>query len=372
MRVFVLTLGTRGDFELFLALGRALVRDGHEVVLGSSPCFAERARLGGLEPAPLGSGQQHEMVSILRSLAELPDPVERTRAYAVRWLRPQLAEARGAIAAHAGRADYFVSNLKMAMRRGDTVIPGASVSYDPPRTLDDLARYPGRAHPREILELVALSRPLLDAEGRWGPEFHFTGFWHESGPAAPDAALREFVEGGRAPVVLTMGSMVMFDPDALVHEFAAALRQTGRRGVVVAGWSGLARSAFGSAAGEQLHCVAEADYDWLFARAASVVHHGGTGTVGAVLRAGRPSIIVPQIACQVQFGELLLREQLASAVLDVRVLEAGRLAAAIEVAGEERLLESARRWQKTVSAEGGVEAAAALIGAHAGELGLGR
>ena len=136
MRVFVLTLGTRGDFELFLTLGRALARDGHEVLLGTSPCFAERARLAGVEVAPLGSGQQHEMVSILRSLAELPDPVQRTRAYAERWLRPQLAEARGDIAAHAGHADYFVSNLKMAMRRGDAVIPGASVSYDPPRTLD--------------------------------------------------------------------------------------------------------------------------------------------------------------------------------------------------------------------------------------------
>lgn len=369
MRVFLLTLGTRGDFELFLSLGRALVRGGHEVILGSSPCFTERARLGGLDAAPLGSGSQEEMVSILRSLAELHDPVERTRAYAQRWLRPQLGESRAEIAAHAGRADYFVSNLKMAMRRGDDVIPGASVTYDPPHSLDDLAHYPGHNHPREILELVALNRPLLDPDARWGPEFCFTGFWYESRPSTPDAELLAFVESGPAPVVLTMGSMLMFDADELLREFSAALRDSGRRGVVVAGWAGLAAPA---ARQEHLHCVAEADYEWLFARAESVVHHGGTGTVGAVLRAGRPSIVLPQIACQLQFGELLRSQQLASAVLDARAPKSRTLAAAIEGAAEEGVLESARRWQKTVSADGGVEDAAARIGAHAEGLGLGR
>ena len=44
--------------------------------------------------------------------------------------------------------------------------------------------------------------------------------------------------------------------------------------------------------------IDEAPYELLFAHAAAVVHHGGVGTLAAVLRAGKPSIILPQVACQ--------------------------------------------------------------------------
>ena len=42
MRVFLLTLGTRGDFELFFSLGCELRRRGHSVLLGSSHFYADR------------------------------------------------------------------------------------------------------------------------------------------------------------------------------------------------------------------------------------------------------------------------------------------------------------------------------------------
>jgi UDP:flavonoid glycosyltransferase YjiC (YdhE family) len=34
-------------------------------------------------------------------------------------------------------------------------------------------------------------------------------------------------------------------------------------------------------------------HEWLFERVAAVVHHGGAGTTGAALRAGRPMVVVP-------------------------------------------------------------------------------
>jgi UDP:flavonoid glycosyltransferase YjiC (YdhE family) len=39
-------------------------------------------------------------------------------------------------------------------------------------------------------------------------------------------------------------------------------------------------------------------HTWLFDRVSAIVHHGGFGTTGSALRAGRPAIIVPHIIDQ--------------------------------------------------------------------------
>jgi sterol 3beta-glucosyltransferase len=39
-------------------------------------------------------------------------------------------------------------------------------------------------------------------------------------------------------------------------------------------------------------------HTWLFDRVSAIVHHGGFGTTGSALRAGKPAIIVPHIIDQ--------------------------------------------------------------------------
>ena len=161
---------------------------------------------------------------------------------------------------------------------------------------------------------------------------------------------------------MTMGSMATFDAERLLRAFSAALERSGRRGVVVGGWSGLGVAA---AENEILCRVEEADYDWLFARAACVIHHGGAGTVGAVLRAGRPSIVLPQLLPQQRFADMLVRERLATGVFDARTVSADTLAASVGRALEDQsVVDSALRWRRHVEAEDGVAAAARAIEAH--------
>jgi len=360
MRVFIVTLGTRGDFELFAALGRELRRRGHDVVLGAAPFQEAAARTGGLDWVAIGGGERGHMIELLRSLAPESDRAERTRRFASLWLRPQLEAGRAQMAATAQRCDYFISNLKLAMARDGAVIPGAFVTYDPPRAVSDLAMYGGHRHAGRILELVALNRRLVDPEGVWGAEYRFTGFWHARPPVDVPPPKLDAVARSDAPVVLTMGSMTMFDADRLVSTFAEALRLGGRRGVVVGGWSGL-----GASAPEGVEAVAEADYDWLFPRAACVVHHGGAGTVAAVLRAGRPSVLLPQVSAQEDFARVLMRERLAGDVLDVHRLTAPAFAKAIAAACSPDGLRAAALWRDRVADDGGLAAAADLIEAHA-------
>ena len=362
MRVFLLTLGTRGDFELFFSLGCELRRRGHSVLLGSSRFYADRVMAAGLTWAQMGDGSHEDLLTLLRSLSSVEDKVQRVRQVTDRWLRPQLAAAQTQISKAGMLSDYFVSNLKLMLKREDSILPGAFVSYDPPGSIRDLARYGSAGQDGRIIELVAMSRDLVDPDARWGRDFHFTGFWQSEGQrgwSAPDD-LAAFVARADPPVVMTMGSMVMFSLPALMGALTEALRITGRRGVVVGGWA-----PADDLASESLMTVPEADYEWLFPRAACVIHHGGSGTVGAVLRGGRPSVLLPQIPAQEAFGRMLMQAGLASASLETLDIVPQALAAAIDRAATDPVLnESARRWREIARAEGGVTAAADLIEQH--------
>src|SRR5689334_713104 len=315
MRIFLLALGTRGDFELFLTLSDALKQRGHVVRLGSSRFYASRVAEAGLDFVPIGTGRLEDFVAILRDLEHIADRRQRAREVAQRWLKPQLDQGEREIARIAMVSDYFVGNLRSVIRRGDTVLPTAFVTYDPPSSIDALHHHVETMAQDRVLELVAMSRPLVDPHGEWGQRFHFTGFWRAQTAPSPAQALVAFVRSGAAPVVMTMGSMLSFAAERLLDVFKEALRICGRRAVVVSGWAGMS-----SAPDEHVFTVTQADYDWLFPQAACIVHHGGSGTVGAALRAGRPSVLLPQISAQEVYGEALVREHLASASLDVDTL----------------------------------------------------
>jgi len=364
MRISMLTLGTRGDFELLLTLGRRLRSRGHQVVLGTSEFYAARVREAEIEWAQIGCGTRDDLLAVLRSLSSVADKAKRTLLFQDKWIGPQLSLADGQIAAIAAGTDYFVSNLKIAVRRDGEIIPGAAVTYDPPRTIEDLSRSATHGHGASILDLVAMNKGLVDPESLWGEQYHFTGFWSDEQQAVrrPSPRLSEFLANGLPPVVITMGSMVMFDAWNLVRQIIAALGVCGRRGIIVSSWSGISPADVSEG---PVYCVSQIPYDWLFAKASCIIHHGGCGTVAAVLRAGRPSILLPQVSCQEEFGRILARENLVAGVLDAQCLNHVDLAEAIQKAvADEELERNARKWQQAVLEDGGVELAAELIENH--------
>jgi len=79
----------------------------------------------------------------------------------------------------------------------------------------------------------------------------------------------------------------------------------------------------------RLQVVDEADDEALFRHASCVVHHGGTGTVGTVLRAGVPSVLLPHIAPQHAWARVLLRAHLCADVLEAATVTAAALARAL-------------------------------------------
>ena len=447
MRVFIMTMGTRGDLELFLTLGRALQARGHQVLLGAPPLFQTQVREAALEFTPLGTGTHEEHLDVLRGLTGFSDPLQRVREYARRWLLPQLELSWNEIQYLANRAEYFINNLKILIKRPEgSAVPGAWVNYDPPFSEENRKAYDA-TQPSDgtILNLVAMNQRLVDPQAQWGERYHFTGFWRAecTSGGGPPPELAAFLNAGSPPVVLTMGSMVMFDPARLADTFAEALRRSGQRGVIVGGWARIAQGAAAPALQESRPAtalvggwmglaptappatpapaapgtlaldtlmsgwsvagafpvsfgaplpaatapavpaaaprpaatvsvdgpvirVSEASYDWLFPQAACVIHHGGCGTLSAVMRAGIPSILLPQIPPQELFGRLLAQVHLSTGSFDVNLLDPAALADAIHRAVTDETVRSAcRDWQPVVACDPGVPLAVELVEEHA-------
>lgn len=85
-----------------------------------------------------------------------------------------------------------------------------------------------------------------------------------------------------------------------ISRFAVeAAMGAGVRAVVLGGWAALSLDALPTgplreyAAANVLFYAGSLPHEWLFPRCAAAVHHGGAGTVAAVLRCGIPNIVTP-------------------------------------------------------------------------------
>ena len=116
------------------------------------------------------------------------------------------------------------------------------------------------------------------------------GYWTLPTPSDIDPALRRFLDRPGPVVTVGFGSMTTSDP--------AAFRDSSPAPPVRGGKSRAAHRV-GRVAdtpesnAEDVYVGASAPHSWLFTRVAATVHHGGAGTTGAALSAGKPTVIIP-------------------------------------------------------------------------------
>lgn len=123
-----------------------------------------------------------------------------------------------------------------------------------------------------------------------------TGFpFFDSESGADDelaVELQAFLDDGPPPLVFTLGSFAVASAGRFYDEAAALSRAVGRRAVLLTGQLGPPHRD-----GDCL-IMNYAPHSAVFPRASAIVHHGGIGTIGQALRAGRPQIVVPHFGDQ--------------------------------------------------------------------------
>lgn len=162
----------------------------------------------------------------------------------------------------------------------------------------------------------------------WGEHIHVTGYWLLDEPDwSPPQDLIDFLDAGIPPVFFGFGSMPVRDPARLTAIILDALKQSGQRGILSAGWAGLS----GNDLPDTVKHIGYTPYNWLFPRMAGVVHHGGSGTTGLALRSGVPSMITPFVADQFYWARHITELGVSPGGIPHKQLSADKLADAIRV-----------------------------------------
>lgn len=344
MKALILTFGTKGDVEPYIALGRALKSAGHEATVATAAGYEDDVRSLGVDFVPSNSLMLDVMQDSFGTIAGPGDMRRAAKAMsagiresfddqlrAVRSTQPDIIvyhpKCLGAphLAEHLGiRA---VLSLPLPFYTPTTSYPISFIPRDMGPQLNrwsyaftraSALLYSGMVNDfRRKLGLTSLSRwadPLLGPDGRtadilypysrhvvpvpadYPSTSHVTGYWFTGRGTTwePPAELSDFLSAGEAPLYIGFGSMGFEQgADRRGKAITSALKMTGVRAIVATGWGGTTAEST-----DDILVIDGAPHDWLFPRVSAVVHHGGAGTTGIGLASGCPSLICPFLGDQ--------------------------------------------------------------------------
>jgi sterol 3beta-glucosyltransferase len=200
----------------------------------------------------------------------------------------------------------------------------------------------------------------VPAPADWDNSSVVTGYWFLDTPSdwQPPQDLVAFLEHGPAPVYVGFGSMAFHDAARHMAHVLQALRKLGQRAVVASGWGGLKVEEVPAS----VFVVDSVPHDWLFPQVTAVVHHGGAGTTGAGLRAGKPTVICPFVGDQLFWGRRVAALGVGPRPLPQRRLTGERLAEAIHTAmNDEGMRQRAAALGAVIRSEDGVGQAVTYV-----------
>ena len=403
MRALLLTVGSQGDVQPFVALASRLRAGGHDAVLAAPEMFGALAAAHGVPFAPLDldmsqvgavlAGQHglrhaakfyramgrrvagllpgitaaaglgadivvpHPVLPLGQHLAELL-AVPAVVAPPMPALVPTAAFLSAAWPGRAGRAPAI---LNRSSYRAARQLAGAWCRPDIDRwrrDVLDLPPRPGRHDPLlscdglPVTVLHSFSAHVVPRPADWPDTAHVTGYWTLPAPAgwSPPRRLAEFVETGEPAVYIGFGSMPGPDPGRLAAAIMTAAGQAGVRAVVASLSPALRRLL----PADRFLVIRQAPHDWLFPRVRVIVHHGGAGTTGAAVLAGRPQVIWPFGVDQHFWARRMTGLGVAPKARPVRALTGRTLAAALDGAlGDPRIAERAAELGSRVRTEDG-------------------
>ncbi|MEO0383586.1 MAG: glycosyltransferase [Pseudomonadota bacterium] len=347
-KILVLTYGSRGDVEPFIALANGLAQHGHAVTLSTAERYGDWVKTFGLAFEPLpddiidlmdtpdgkaaieGGSVVFERVAAGFRLARKSGPLneaQNVNAWRVAQevqpdlivhhpkviAAPHIAEALDVpavlallqpmvVATHefppAGmpnlpipgynRFGYSLVNLSYgSFRKSINTFRKNTLKLPPVKRRSEVL-FPNGMGASKVLH--AISPAVIPRPKDWPDDATMTGYWglKSDEDYLPPDNLRRFLEAGPPPVYIGFGSMPVKDPQALQQTIIDALGKARVRGVISTGWA-----RFDEIETDRILTIPSVPHSWLFPRMAAVVHHGGMGTTAQGFRAGVPCVICP-------------------------------------------------------------------------------
>ena len=386
MNILIITLGSRGDVQPYLALGKGLQAAGHHVTLCTSSSFESFITDHGLnygymsnefiEFVESASGKEamesggnafglvKSMLQTIKKSQDITREILQDSWKTAQAVQPDLIvfhpKSVGGphIAEKLGIPAVLALPVPVLVPTNEFIAPGFPImklgkwfnklsyqlihkgyrAYDKvvnefrQQTLG-LDKLPKNASPLHMANgdpisvLHAYSEHVWPRPHDWPETAYITGYWFLDNIEQwqPPAELASFLENGAPPVYVGFGSMAGRDPQRTAEIVIAALHKAQVRGIIATGWGGLDASNLP----ESIFKIENVPHDWLFPRVSAVVHHGGAGTTAAGLRAGRPTIVCPFLVDQPYWGARVHAIGAGSQPIPQKKLNADNLSGAI-------------------------------------------
>jgi UDP:flavonoid glycosyltransferase YjiC (YdhE family) len=336
MRFVLASYGSRGDVEPGVAVGRELLRRGHDVRMAVAPDMVGFVEAAGLAAVAYGhetrrwvDGQRDFSTCLFRHFWRIQDLISLGRE-ALELFTQNWEEMSATLMSLAQEADLLVTALAFEGPAANVAeyydIPLATLHFFPARAngqalvrsvgrvvewlvwrlwkkVDDSQRrelglpkatgpWPRRIAERGSLEIQAYDEvcfPELAAEwANWDGRRPFVGALTMELPTDADEEVASWIAAGTPPIYFGFGSMPVESPADTIAMISAACAQLGERALICAGWSDF-RDVPHS---EHVKVVGTVNHAAIFPACRAVVHHGGAGTTAAGLRAGVPTLVL--------------------------------------------------------------------------------
>ncbi|GBG37426.1 glycosyltransferase [Mycobacterium montefiorense] len=364
MKFVLASYGTRGDIEPSVAVGRELLRRGHDVHMAVSPDLVGFAEAAGLNAVGYGLDTREwldtyrdfwasafhnywKVPDLIRMWRELRDSVIRSWVEMSATLTPLadgadvLFTGESFMETAANVAEYYDMPLAtlhyVPIRANGQLIPivpsplarsAMSMSnwltWRMTKHLEDAQRrelgLPKATRPasrriadRGSLEIQAYDQacfPGLETEWtKWKEQRPFVGALTMELMTDADEEVASWIAAGTPPICFGFGSTRVESPGDTVEMIGAACAQLGERALVCS-----VCSDFGEVPHfDNVKVVSEVNYAAIFPACRAVVHHGGTGTTAAGLRAGVPTLVLSMDLVQAIWGAQVTRLKVGAA-----------------------------------------------------------
>lgn len=409
MKYGIITSGSRGDVQPFIALALALMEKGHEVTLVAPENFKEFVEGFGVPYRPV-TGDTERLINSPTALKILEGGSIFKFFYHLQKVSAQTADQSNRdILAACSHFDHLITGIlplpivySIAEKyRKKCAVVFLSVPPIPTREFPFQAfgtkghvwfnklsyRLTGLAYAMiskklnqfrkeiglppanvmkallraDLLAITAISQLLIKQPSDWPPQAHVTGFFFLPPTARekPELAkrpegLEEWLAKGDKPVYIGFGSIPIPDKAKFLHTLKGVL--TKKRIVLGVGWSVLDDLPVHP----DLFVVKYVNHDWLLPRCSAIIIHGGIGTVGAALLSGTPLIVVSILADQPINGKMIEQKKLGRHI-PFKDLSPERLLEAIDATADPVIIENCRTAAAAIKAEDGLGKAVHLI-----------
>jgi len=343
MKFVLANWGSRGEIEPCAAVGRELLRRGHEVRVAVPPDLVGFAESAGLPAVAYGLDLQvildayrefwtylfhnfWRIRDLIRLWRQVSEPLSRRRD-----------EINSTLLSLADGADLLITGMNyedaVANVAESRDIPLATLHYFPmrangqllpflpallgrsamslfwwlcwrgPKKVEDAQRrelglpnattpWTQRIAERGSLEIQAYDEacfPGLAAEwAEWGGRRPFVGTLTMELPTDTDEEVASWIAAGTPPICFGFGSIPVGSPADTIAMISAACAQLGQRALICAAGTDFSNVPHP----EHTKVVGTMNYAAAFPACRAVVHHGGAGTTAASLRAGVPTLIL--------------------------------------------------------------------------------